>query len=136
MTSPLSATPSALVLLALSSAPATAQVAAHRGSGDAGGFLNIVGPGQEGVLNGPETLLALGGTYPARVIDQLSMYGDLWRAAFRVEERHRGVGGCGGVPDAAARRPPLHSRVGDVRVAKMNRSSLQPGRSNPPKALP
>jgi hypothetical protein len=45
--------------------------------GDARGFLNIVPPGQDGVLNGSETILAQGGTYPPHVIDQLGMYGDL-----------------------------------------------------------
>jgi acyl-homoserine lactone acylase PvdQ len=56
---------------------ASAQTAPYRGSGDTGGFLNIMGPGQDGVLNGPETILAQGGTWPPHVLDQLSMYGDL-----------------------------------------------------------
>jgi acyl-homoserine lactone acylase PvdQ len=45
--------------------------------GDAGGFLNILPPGQDGVLNGPEAIAAQGGVYPPHVTDQLPMYGDL-----------------------------------------------------------
>jgi acyl-homoserine lactone acylase PvdQ len=58
-----------------------AQVATWRGNGDSGGFLNIVGPGQDGVLNDEETILAEAGTYPPHVMDQLSMYGNLVHAA-------------------------------------------------------
>src|SRR2546425_13318106 len=49
----------------------------YQGSGDARGFLNIVPPGQDGVLNGPEALQAQGGQYPPHVKDQLDMYGNL-----------------------------------------------------------
>jgi len=45
--------------------------------GDSGGFLNILPPGQDGVLNGAEAIAARAGTYPAHVRDQLGMYGDL-----------------------------------------------------------
>ncbi len=41
------------------------------------GALNIVGPGQDGSLNGAETLQAQGGTYPPYVRDQLDMYAGL-----------------------------------------------------------
>jgi hypothetical protein len=67
---------------------ASAQTAAYRGSGDTGGFLNIVGPGQDGVLNGPETIQAQAGTWPPHVLDQLSMYGDLvYNAPGLTEDR-------------------------------------------------
>jgi len=49
----------------------------YRGYGDAVGFMNILPPGQDDVLNGPEALGAQAGTYPPHVKDQLSMYGDL-----------------------------------------------------------
>ena len=42
--------------------------------GDARGFLNILPPGSDGSLNGPETVLAQAGTYPSYVVDQLAMY--------------------------------------------------------------
>src|SRR5512143_2451744 len=58
-------------------AVAPAQTGSYHGFGDATGFLNIVPPGQDGVLNGPETIQAQLGTYPPHVLDQLSMYGDL-----------------------------------------------------------
>lgn len=49
----------------------------YRDFGDAGGFLNIVPPGQDGVVNGPEAIAAQAGQYPPHVRDQLAMYGDL-----------------------------------------------------------
>ena len=49
----------------------------YQGFGDAGGFMNILPPGQDGVLNGTEAILAQGGVYPPHVQDQLGMYGDL-----------------------------------------------------------
>ncbi len=49
----------------------------YQGFADAGGFLNIVPPGQDGVLNDAEALQARAGQYPPHVKDQLSMYGDL-----------------------------------------------------------
>jgi acyl-homoserine lactone acylase PvdQ len=49
----------------------------HQGFGDPGGFLNILPPGQKGVLNGAEALAAQLGDYPPHVEDQLHMYGDL-----------------------------------------------------------
>src|SRR5581483_9102222 len=56
--------------------------------GDATGFLNIVPPGQDGVLNGPEAIAAQGGTYPPHVKDQLGMYGDLvYNAPGLTEDR-------------------------------------------------
>jgi acyl-homoserine lactone acylase PvdQ len=45
--------------------------------GDARGFLNILPPGQDGSLNGPEAIQAQAGTYPPYVRDQLDMYGAL-----------------------------------------------------------
>ena len=46
----------------------------YRGFGDAGGFVNIVPPGQDGVLNATETLGAQAGRYPPHVKDQLGTY--------------------------------------------------------------
>src|SRR6478752_2616458 len=60
-----------------SSAPAATSVGHYHDFGDAGGFLNIVPPGQDGVLNGPEAIAAQAGAYPPHVKDQLGMYGDL-----------------------------------------------------------
>ncbi|HYC56377.1 MAG TPA: penicillin acylase family protein [Candidatus Binatia bacterium] len=72
------ATALAVAVATLGSAAAQAQTAGnYRGFDDAGGFLNIVPPGQDGVLNGPEAIAAQGGTMPPHVLDQLSMYGDL-----------------------------------------------------------
>ncbi len=42
--------------------------------GDAGGFFNVVPPGQDGVLSLTEILAAEGGSPPAHFADQLSMY--------------------------------------------------------------
>lgn len=69
----------ALLFLALGGGPTAAQsgVGRYQEFGDALGFLNILPPGQDGVLNGPEAVLAQGGQYPPHVRDQLSMYGDL-----------------------------------------------------------
>jgi len=53
----------------------------YRGFGDAGGFLNILPPGQDGSLNGAEAIAAQGGTYPPYTRDQLDMYGDLVHAS-------------------------------------------------------
>ncbi len=36
----------------------------YQGFGDSAGFLNILPPGQDGVLNGPEALQAQAGQYP------------------------------------------------------------------------
>ena len=49
----------------------------YQGFGDSAGFLNILPPGQDGVLNGLEAIQAQAGQYPPHVKDQLSMYGDL-----------------------------------------------------------
>ncbi|TMA39105.1 MAG: penicillin acylase family protein, partial [Deltaproteobacteria bacterium] len=69
----------ALLLLLAAALPAAAQSnpGHYQGFGDARGFLNIVPPGQDGVLNGPEAIQAQGGTYPPHVKDQLDMYGNL-----------------------------------------------------------
>ena len=69
----------ALAALVAAASPAAAQSnpGHYQGSGDARGFLNIVPPGQDGVLNGPEALQAQGGQYPPHVKDQLDMYGNL-----------------------------------------------------------
>jgi acyl-homoserine lactone acylase PvdQ len=68
-----------LSLVLCSARPVTAQPGPghYQEFGDARGFLNIVPPGQDGVLNGPEALAAQGGQYPPHVKDQLGMYGDL-----------------------------------------------------------
>jgi len=66
-----------LVLAATLAAPADAQVGRYQEFGDATGFLNIVGPGQDGSLNATEALGTVGGTYPPYVRDQLDMYAGL-----------------------------------------------------------
>ncbi|MBI2914011.1 MAG: penicillin acylase family protein [Chloroflexi bacterium] len=67
-----------LLLLPVSiAASAQAERGHYRQFGDAGGFLNILPPGQDGVLNGLEALAAQAGQYPPHVRDQLGMYGDL-----------------------------------------------------------
>ncbi len=66
-----------LVLLATAGTGARAQQGHYQEFGDATGFLNIVPPGQDGVLNGPEAIAAQAGTYPPHVKDQLDMYGNL-----------------------------------------------------------
>src|SRR5439155_19472768 len=69
----------ALAALVAAASPAAAQSnpGHYQGSGDARGFLNIVPPGQDGVLNGPKALQAQGGQYPPHVKDQLAMYANL-----------------------------------------------------------
>lgn len=60
--------------------PAVAQApdTHYRDFGDPGGFWNILPPGQDGLLNGPEALqAAAGGPTPPHFDDQLAMYGDL-----------------------------------------------------------
>lgn len=49
----------------------------YRDFGDIGGFLNVVPPGQDGVLNGVELLLAQGGVLPPHFADQVPLYEDL-----------------------------------------------------------
>jgi acyl-homoserine lactone acylase PvdQ len=68
-----------LVLVAASvPAPSAAQPVGHyQEFGDATGFLNIVGPGQDGSLNAAEAVAAQGGTYPPYVRDQFDMYAAL-----------------------------------------------------------
>ena len=67
-----------LAVLVAVARPAHAQTQGHyQDFGDARGFLNIVPPGQDGVLNGPEAIAAQGGTYPPHVKDQLDMYANL-----------------------------------------------------------
>src|SRR5438552_4436727 len=60
-----------------SAAPGAASVGHYHDFGDAGGFMNILPPGQDGVLNGPEAIQAQAGVYPPHFKDQLGMYGDL-----------------------------------------------------------
>src|SRR3989442_13437067 len=69
----------ALLLLLTAAVPAAAQSnpGHYQGFGDAGGFMNILPPGQDGVLNGPEAIQAQAGVYPPHFKDQLGMYGDL-----------------------------------------------------------
>jgi acyl-homoserine lactone acylase PvdQ len=78
----------ALLLLALPLAAGAQSVGRYQDFGDLRGFLNIVPPGQDGVLNGPEAIAAQGGTYPPHVRDQLGMYGDLvYNAPGLTEDR-------------------------------------------------
>jgi acyl-homoserine lactone acylase PvdQ len=66
------------VLFLAAALPARGQSPGHyQEFGDARGFLNILPPGQDGVLNGPEEIAAQAGSYPPHVLDQLGMYGDL-----------------------------------------------------------
>ena len=58
----------------------------YRDFGDPGGFLNILPPGQDGLLNGPEALAAQAGQYPPHFRDQLPMYGDLVYATPNLSE--------------------------------------------------
>src|SRR5437868_1779326 len=58
-------------------APGATSVGHYHDFGDAGGFMNILPPGQDGVLNGPEAIQAQAGVYPPHFKDQLGMYGDL-----------------------------------------------------------
>ena len=81
----------ALFILVLStslegSALADPPVGQYQGFGDARGFLNILPPGQDGVLNGPEAIAAQGGQLPPHFQDQLAMYGDLVHAAPGLSE--------------------------------------------------
>src|SRR5438094_290196 len=78
------------LLAAVAAVPlARAQSPGHyQDFGDARGFLNIVPPGQDGVLNGPEAIAAQGGTFPPHFMDQLGMYGDLvYNAPGLTEDR-------------------------------------------------
>jgi acyl-homoserine lactone acylase PvdQ len=78
----------AAVVLALAGPSPGAAQGRYRQFGDATGFLNIVPPGQDGSLNGPEAIAAQAGTYPAHVVDQLGMYGDLvYNAPGLTEDR-------------------------------------------------
>jgi len=65
------------VLAAARATSAQTSLGHYQEFGDATGFLNIVPPGQDGVLNGAEAIAAQAGTYPPHVKDQLAMYGDL-----------------------------------------------------------
>ena len=73
-------------VLALMGVSARAQeeappVAQYQGAGDAGGFWNVVPPGQDGSLNASEALAAQGGTLPPYVADQAVLYDGLLDAA-------------------------------------------------------
>jgi acyl-homoserine lactone acylase PvdQ len=68
----------AILIFTLAAATAAAQgVGRYRDFGDSGGFLNILPPGADGVLNSTEIVQAQLGTYPPHVLDQLGMYADL-----------------------------------------------------------
>src|SRR5437763_16988514 len=69
----------ALVLLLTAALPAAAQSnpGHYQGFGDARGFLNIVTPGKDGVLNGPEARQAQGGKNPPHIKDHIDMYSNL-----------------------------------------------------------
>ncbi|MFA5787971.1 MAG: penicillin acylase family protein, partial [Actinomycetota bacterium] len=73
----------ASLTIAGSLAPAGAQSQAGRYREDDRSItaLNIIPPGQKGVFNGAEAILAQGGTYPPHAVDQLDMYRDLRRAS-------------------------------------------------------
>src|SRR5947207_309918 len=79
-----------LALCLVAARPAAAQPSPghYQAFGDARGFLNIVPPGQDGVLTGPEAIAAQGGTFPPHFMDQLGMYGDLvYNAPGLTEDR-------------------------------------------------
>src|SRR6185369_1455117 len=61
-------------LIAAATARAQATVGRYQEFGDVRGFVNVVGPGQDGSLNATEAVQAQGGTYPPYVRDQLDMY--------------------------------------------------------------
>jgi len=73
----LAATLGLAFLLAAGLAAAQPGPGRYQAFGDARGFLNIVPPGSDGVLNGPEAVAAQGGTFPPHFMDQLNKYGDL-----------------------------------------------------------
>ena len=92
MTTRLLAAALGLALYLVAAGPAAAQPSPghYQDFGDARGFLNIVPPGQDGVLNGPEAIAAQGGTFPPHFMDQLGMYGDLvYNAPGLTEDRPR-----------------------------------------------
>ena len=64
-------------ILVLGPARATHETGRYQGFGDAGGFLNVLPPGQQGVLNAVESLRAATGTLPRHAVDQRAMYDDL-----------------------------------------------------------
>ena len=76
-------------LLFAPKAPAQSAPGSYREFGDPGGFLNILPPGQDGVLDLTEALTALGGgATPPHFDDQLHMYGDLvYNAPGLTEDR-------------------------------------------------
>ena len=78
------------VLLCLAPPPAAGQPGPGRyqSFNDARGFLNIVPPGSDGVLNSEEAVAAQGGMFPPHFMDQLSKYGDLvYNAPGLTEDR-------------------------------------------------
>ncbi len=83
MTSRHTRTAATILIAALAVLPAAAQptVGHYQEFGDVRGFVNVVGPGQDGSLNGPEAVQAQGGTYPPYVRDQLDMYAGLVHAS-------------------------------------------------------
>jgi hypothetical protein len=70
-----------VTLIAGMTAHAQPTVGRYQEFGDVRGFVNIVGPGQDGSLNATETIQAQGGTYPPYVRDQLDMYAGLVHAS-------------------------------------------------------
>jgi hypothetical protein len=62
-----------LLLGGLAPRAASAGPGHYREFGDAGGVLNVLPPGQKGVLNAAEALQVQVGSYPAHVRDQLDM---------------------------------------------------------------
>jgi acyl-homoserine lactone acylase PvdQ len=63
--------------LFVSQAGAQPTVGRYREFGDIGGFMNILPPGADGVLNAAELAQVQTGQYPPHVINQLGMYADL-----------------------------------------------------------
>jgi len=68
----------AILTLLLAAATVSAQSQGHyQEFGDARGFLNVVPPGSDGVLNATEAVQAQGGTFPPHFMDQLSLYANI-----------------------------------------------------------
>ena len=71
-----------LLTVAIAVPPAVAQDdppidGRYQGDGDAGGYWNIIPPGQDGGVNAVEALAAQGGTFPDHFTDQTPLYEDL-----------------------------------------------------------
>ena len=69
------------ILSSVQLAASQTAVGSYQGFGDARGFLNVLPPGSDGSLNGPEALASLGGTFPPHFQDQLTMYAGIIHAS-------------------------------------------------------